>query len=458
MAAGITQPAGNGGDILYEDNAHADASLDAVAGSYDFEDHYQKSQANGWKAVDGVTAAVEKWGGAVFGLIAQYWYHVSIQNGDGTGTATTTLKAKRCQVKFDAGKTMKVSATGIANRFTELGLLQETAPGDAQGYDGVELAFGATTTIDGNHKIYGSTLRVFGGLVQLNIRRTSTSAVGDMVDTTLESYGTNAAATVSVGTSTIPTERALHIWANVWGNASASVNLFNCLDADDLHYGGISNTRLNVTSAYTYVRDANFSGTPAAFDVRGSSGGNDFVDTIWSGAATQVNLNVTFNDWRTYSPVVIDEVTGSPVSGVDVEVKDGAVALILGTGSETGAIVSDSNGQISYTKAGLSNGGSIPIPNSLVPRRRAAGGSGWIENGPFTATYRKAGYSDRVVVFAWPRTTGVFGDQLLKVIDIVPMSLPVPPTPPVEVATETPHRSARFYWPPGGSPTRTRGR
>src|SRR5438876_742894 len=45
MLGGITQPGGNGGDLIYQDDAHADASLDSVAGSYHYEDLYQKSQA-----------------------------------------------------------------------------------------------------------------------------------------------------------------------------------------------------------------------------------------------------------------------------------------------------------------------------------------------------------------------------------------------------------------------------
>src|SRR5258705_4781637 len=65
-----------GGDILYDDDLNADASLDAVAGSYHMEDLYQKSQANGWKAADGITAAIEKWGWIVLGLLARYWFHV----------------------------------------------------------------------------------------------------------------------------------------------------------------------------------------------------------------------------------------------------------------------------------------------------------------------------------------------------------------------------------------------
>lgn len=429
MADGLAQVGGNGGNITFQNDTHADASLDGIASSYSFEDAYQKSQANGWKAADGITGAVEKWGGAVFGLIPDYWFHVNFVNGDGIGTATTTLQATRCRVKFDAGKTYSLSATGLANRWTKFGTLQETAPFDPIGYDGIDMTVGANLTIDGNHQLYGTELRLFSAsaVQRIVVRRSSTSEVGDAVSLTIEQFGTASSCTVQFGTSSIRNGRARHIYINVLGNAAASLEIFNVFDAQDLHLGGISNIRLNVTAAYTYARGLVFSGTPATADMRGSAGGNDLVDTTWSGVANQAT-QANINDWRTYSPVTLDELTGAAVSGVTLNLYNKIGTLIIGP------VVSNSSGQFVYS---INTATGIPIGNAVIARVTTTGGV-WIEQGPFTAVFSKTGYVTKTVVFTWPRLTGSFGDQLYAVNDIVPMT-PTPSTVQPVIPTRKSH-------------------
>jgi PKD repeat protein len=388
IPGGITQPTPNGGDIFYQSDTHPDASLDGVAGSYHFEDLYQKSQANGWKAADAITAAVEKWGGAVFGLLPEYWFHVPIQNGDGVLTDTTTLKVSRCNFKFDAGKTMKVSAVGIANRWTIMGLLQQAGTASPVGYDGCDGTIGATMTIDGNHQIYGSKFRSVGTGAQINIRRSSTSAAGDAVNVTCESLGASIAS-ISFGTSAVPTARAHHIYMNTLGSATAGVALFNVVDARDIHVDGIANNAINVVNAYTLIRDGVIHGTPGSVDLRGSSGVTDLIDFTWSGTAAQQTSSSPTNDWRTWSPSVVDA-NGNPSAGRLIELLDGSMSVVV-------SAVSDSAGQISYTTPGFTG---IAIANAVKTRVR---GAAWVEQGPFTVR------RDGVVVqqFVWPRTSYV---------------------------------------------------
>lgn len=491
----ITQPGGAGGTILFEDDTHADASLDGVAGAYSPEDLYQKSQANSWKAaltaiscttngttllqsaaafggmtygasiagadipanttvqyvIDtsnlvmtnaatgastasrnfGITPAVEKWGGAVFGLIADYWFHVNTQNGDGVGTATTTFKATRCRMKYDATKTHLTSATGLANRWTKFGTLQESVPFDPIGYDGVDMTVGAGMTIDGNHQLYGSELRLITAVAnqRIAVQRASTSAAGDCVSLTVEMLATASGSTIRFGSSGIRTARARHIYLNCIGNATTgNVEIFNVADADDVHFGGITNVRLGAVNAPCFGRGFVFAGTPGTADMRGSNGGTDLVDAKWSGVAPQVQLlTVPTRDWRTFSPVSQNVLTGAVLAGDTMNLYDKNGTLVIGP------IVSDGSGQFSYS---LNTATGIAVANAVIARQ--AGTGAWVENGPFTAVYSKAGYADTTVVFSWPRSTGAFGDQLYGVFDVVPRRpLTVGPT-------------ADFRWTPGG--------
>jgi PKD repeat protein len=355
-----------------------------------------------------VLAAVEKWGGAVFGLIPRYWFHVSIQNGDGVGTVATTFKASRSVLTFDATKTMKVSSVGLANRFWEFGFLQETVPGDPLGYDGIDLTVGAAMTLDGNIKIYGTKMRVIGANLPLIIRRNSTSEQGDIVGLTIDQLATGTPSAISIGSNGVPMARCHHFYPNVLGAATASVSLFNVTDAKDPHFGGISATRIAGVTNYTLIRDGSIVGTPATADLRGSSGGTDLIDFTWSAHATQVSTANLVNDWRTCLPTVVNQTTWAPEAGVTFEILDGTNTVLV-------TATTDSQGQISYTLPGITG---ISIVNAIKARTHV---TVWTDNGPFTFRVSKTGFATSTTKFVWPRSTGTFGDQLYAVRDVFPI-------------------------------------
>src|SRR5258706_10597711 len=138
MAAGITQPGGAGTGIIMEDSSHADAGGD---GYYDPIDIATKFPA------DFVDAA--------FPWYKVFRCKVPLTNGDGVGTAITKFRVKDCIVVFDSAKSYSVSAVGVSNRTTELGVKQGTNGASNPGY----LYFtGIGITIRGILNIYAGDL------------------------------------------------------------------------------------------------------------------------------------------------------------------------------------------------------------------------------------------------------------------------------------------------------------
>ena len=157
VAAGITQSAPLA-TILVEDDANADASLDGIAGSYSFADLALKGLPSGDYA--DLTAALSAT------LQKRYGSRASIQNGDGVGTAVTTIKDMNSGLILDSGKTIAVSGVGRANRYLELGERIDGVKPSAK--NGCELIVGGTLNYQGNFKLYGTTLQAIGTSLTLN--------------------------------------------------------------------------------------------------------------------------------------------------------------------------------------------------------------------------------------------------------------------------------------------------
>jgi len=405
MAAGISQPTPNGGNILYEDDAHADASGDGVAGSYGAEDWYQKVVAMGWKAADGVTPAIEKRTGAT----PHYVSHVSIQNGDGSGTATTTWRDSRIKIDFDAGKTHLFSGTGTANRWAKLGKVIDDGVNPPFGYDGVDATFGLSTTFNGQNQIYGSHLRtvVASGNALLTIRR-SAGGESDLVDSILEVVGPGVAA-IGIGfTTTIRRAIGNKFIVTAPTAANSGLTSYGTDSASNNQVAGASPQYLiNVFNAPVFTIDTRLAGTPTVADILGSTPGEDHVDLTWSKRAAQMGVRGPATDWRTWLPTIVDA-SGNPASGKLAELVNAAGAVVV-------SATSDSRGQIAYTTSGYSG----HVISGAAKARLWAFDTGWTEQGPFTVKID----GQKVLTFAWPRTQYTVGgtvyDQLLPVRDTI---------------------------------------
>jgi hypothetical protein len=404
QTGGIDQPTPNGGDITIEDDAHADTGYDAVVGGFQSgfspEDMYLKALAFGWKAADAVTAAVEK----MLGAVPKYLFHVDVQNGDGIGSAVTTFRATRCQFEFADGKKYKVSGTGRANRHFHAGSLQENAPADPTGYDGVDAVFGASTVIEGNHRVYGS--RLVAAMGSMDLRREGSAQVGDVVASMIETLEQSASGQIKFGTNSQDTARVFDTKLNILGHRGGGISLFNVADARKLKTGGIANVPFGSATPYLRLRDVVISGTPATADILAPSQGCDLIDITWSRQAPQtIGTIAQQSHWATWLPTIVD-IAGTPESGRLVELKDvfGAVVVSAGT---------DARGQITYSTGSPTTIGD-PIPDAVIVKKTST-----VEQGPFTVYVN--GVKRRT--FDWPRIKYTVGgteyDQLLQVRDVI---------------------------------------
>jgi len=208
-----------------------------------------------------------------------------VENGDGVGTAKTTWKGTRSTVHFDPGFTYQVNATGRVNRYTEWGTIIEGADGEPVGYDGLEVFFGAATTIGGNFRLGGCDLRNYQAAAAGTIFLLPTTAgieVAEAIDTDCYSGGTQA-----FGNATQPMTRLRRLTAVGFGaGTSGRVVQFNCLDADTptFHFPN-GNAKID-TGGLVIIRNPRFIGGSVLSETRLTFGGM-FLNPRWSRQAVK---------------------------------------------------------------------------------------------------------------------------------------------------------------------------
>lgn len=403
QSGGAEQPTPNGGDITIEDDVHGDTAYDSTISGYQSgyspEDLYQRAVALGWKAADAVTGAVLKTPGAV----PHYLFKVNVQNGDGVGSAVTTFRATRCTFEFEDGKAYKVSATGRANRHVHFGSLQENAPSEPTGYDGVDATFGADTNLEGNHRVYGS--RVVQAKGRLSIRREGSAQISDVVGSVLETLEPSGLG-INFGALTQDNDRVFDMKVNILGHPSGGIQIFNVKNARKIKAGGIALIPFGSPTVYLRLRDAAIAGVPGTADIRSPSQGSDLIDITWSRQAPQT-IGTTPNIWATWLPTMVDA-AGVPESGAFVELKDVEGIVILSASS-------DAQGQITYSTASPTGLGDL-IADAVCVKKIA---SSPYYRGPFTVYVN--GVARRT--FDWPKVQYVVNavtyDQLLPVRDVI---------------------------------------
>lgn len=404
MAAGITQPGGGANPILFEDNANAAAGGD---GSYSFADI---SAAFPALCVDlGTTPKT-------------YRLTVSLINGDGVGTATTTLKDADCSVVFDATRTYSVSATGRSNRFTEFGTKIDGTKDS--GRAGVTLVSGATLNIGGNGKFYGSTLKTTTGALTLAPAQTGLSY--EIVNCILQSANNG----INLGTGAGAIDSIYNV--DVIGGSGAAGTLinFNVTQAERVTVGALAAASDHIrTGADFKGKDVVFIGSPTTAQVRyTNTSDSHLIIPTWD---QTIRINSTFtqgrvHEWWPYGILVLDG-NAAPVAGLPFTLKDNSGRTVL-------TATTDAEGKITYSATYLDislveqTAPAIAANCVEVTKYGAAGVTSY--QGPFRAELNVSGaintsWPQRTITFDWP-TTAIWtnGVQYADMYDIIQLEPP----------------------------------
>jgi hypothetical protein len=404
MAAGITQPGGAGTTIMLQDDVHADAGGD---GSYKRSEIYAKYPADflDVAAVLGVTLPKPL-----------FISKVSLQNGDGAGTAATTFKDQDGSLWFATGKTYIVSAVGVANRMTELGIEVPGAIGKPTGRNGMDMWCGLTPTIRGNMKIHAGKIDTIGGLV---FQPGATGLTARLIDMILEATGNMGFGTSAGEMSFIYNVDGVSLGAG----AAGGLVQFNCPSAERLVFSAPNASEIIRTGGQVKVKDMVMVGSASnAADMRNSSGIGPWilVDCTYSGLNPQADLATTdIEDWRTWNLRVMRDAGVTCVSKRVKLLDEDLVAIV--------DAITDAEGQVTYG-SGM-NAGSVKVratPASLVVNERAP--MTLIINDPTFADYDPTleSYSRP---YTWPGKNYANGRQPSAMNDVITLGPPQPPVP-----------------------------
>jgi hypothetical protein len=333
VANGITQPGVAGTTIFLQDDTHADASLDGVAGSYTLSDIVAKALASGDAISNGT-------------FQRSYRMKASIFNGDNAGTAATTFKETNCGIFFDSGKTYTVVPTGSANRRTEFGTLVEGASGKPSGRDGVQMVCGTSLTFRGQILLYGSYIRTTSGAITL--APSSAGLAGEVINCIFQSAGS-----VLVGNdATGKLQRVYDL--KILSSAASSAGAVTQWGADSAERITIvTNTANNFIRSTSRIRikDLVLIGTLTGivpFDLNNISSFDwDLVNPTFSGNTPQYdNSSISYiNEWFGFDVLTVNGDTGAIVSGIPIQIYDSFGTLVIDA-------VTDADGRISYGTVG----------------------------------------------------------------------------------------------------------
>lgn len=394
MADGITCAA----TTTFQNDAHADASGDAIAGSYSFKDISVKCPANF----------------PDLGALGQKVYRgaQNLQHGDGAGTSVTSLIDQNVGLIFDSGKTLSYSSTGQQNRVTRLGSLVQGASGKPSGKDGCQLILGGTTTFRGLVELYGCYLKTLVG--GLNIVPGVTGLSSALINTLLLS-----ASNIVIGTVAGEILRVYNLdCVSLAASSAGAITNFNVLDAQRVTVA--SNTANNFirSGAGVRIKDLVMIGTlqgvlPSELRNTGTEDW-DVVNPTYAGNQNlhSVSGGGNINEWFGFGVLTVNKLTGALLSGIPVQMFDRFGTLVLEG-------LTDADGQIDFGTVG-------DITENAVRVRYATNGVNTYQNFfPFTVVvnqgiYRVPGYGAYEYQLNWAkRSLGSFGDQFVPMLEVI---------------------------------------
>lgn len=355
---------------------------------------------------------------------------VQLVNGDGVGSATTTIKETNATLICDAGRPITVNPIGSPNRYLIFGEKIVGPNGKPSGKSGCRLVFeGSAVSWSGTVQLYGCQVRCSG---TFNYFPGTSGLEGEFVDTIIDCGGSMSLGLPSTG----KVKLLFNLDITLTGASTTTVNNLNSDYAERITLFG-NTQRLLFTGNSVRVRDIIFGGSPTVSDVRIASATNqwDLAEPIWSGNATQADsslANSTYiNEWWRYLPVSLEGTTGLRVEAVPIKVLDIDLAEVLPL------TYTDSEGRIAYGASDLIT------ENCLKVRRgkRTSSVWAWEKRGPFTVRVNMdgvtlpqyAGY-EKKFDFSFISQTG--GDQYRPLFDVLWLDPPVVAAPQEPILVE----------------------
>lgn len=307
--AGITQPGGAGTTIFFEDNTAAPNGL-----------YYRAQDFAAAFPADFVDLGT-------FGRKA-YRGKVTVQNGDGAGVATTTWKDTRVDVYFDNTKTYLISSTGLANRYTEFGLLATSANGEPIGYDGCHLYCGANpfgAANAANFKLYDSSIENYNATAATSrvlLAPNVVGAVTDIVDTKVFTLaGTQAFGIGGITAGILGRARRINsigLGAGIQGH----IVQWNCPDADHINFYWPNGDKKLNTGGYVRIANPDFFGPSSGEDIR-STQATIMLNPNWSQNCIKYTQSSSFaEEWLELGCLFTKTDAYTPIQGVRVEIWD----------------------------------------------------------------------------------------------------------------------------------------
>jgi len=394
MAVGVTQPGGAGTTIMFQTDTSAPNGL-----------YYTEADFAAAFPADFVDLGTTP---------KSYRAKVSVQNGDGALTGTTTWKGTRSSVFFDTGKTYLVNATGLINRFTEWGTKATGASGDVIGYDGLNVFFGTNPTFNGNFKLYGCKLtnvNAAAATSRIFLTPTAVGAFAEIIDTPIFTLAGTQAFGISNAVG-IDVMRRINSVGLGSGAVNGHVVQFNCPDSEDMAFYWPNGDYKISTGGYVRIAEPKFIGPSTQGDTRGTFA-MIVLNPEWSQNTGKLTAPSTLEEWFSFG-VLVTDANGAPVSGIRIEVYDnydGRTVVDTTTGT-LGTI--DFLAPQSVAEFGFGTSPDAPFRNALMIYGHNNDGLTH-EHGPFTLFVNRGMgvglYPEYTQKFSFPYSTYLAGAE-----------------------------------------------
>lgn len=313
---GITQPAGAGGQINFEDDLQSATGLGYTAAEF--------------------SAAFPLYVVNLNNPTASYRFEVTMQNGDGVGSAKTTWVDTRAKFDWANGKTYLVNATGRSNRWTNWGVIYSAAAGkEPIGYDGIVATFGAATTISGNGDLGGCEFRNYqaGAAGPVFLLPTTVGCLMRVVDVDCYTGGTQA-----YGNANQPLQKLRRVTAAGFGAGNfGRIVQFNCLDADTIAVAFPSGSAKLSTGGQVVIKNPRFIGPSSQAELV-LTGGGMLLNPEWSGDVVRATI-ASFETFIEFTGVV--RAAGAAVAGALVQLYDKNNRLVVDARTDALGILED---------------------------------------------------------------------------------------------------------------------
>lgn len=412
MEGGIKQPAGFGGTVYLYD---------------------ELKSLNGQKfEPDEILFAYPMHGSKRVRALPQWDFDANIQILDtGTGTAKTTFRIPPGEFAFAPGKTLSTRSTQQEAAWLEMGGRITGANGENAGIGGATLVCGATTTLRGNQQVFGNTIRIPSG--SLNVfSKAGGGLVNEWIDNTIEVSGACNLGSATLGNMT-------HCEGNRIRSATAGSVVANFVStvSKNNNIAAAAPSTFSQTGASLNTAGLTLIGAPTTADLSLTGGGlidSDMIGLRFSRGAKQFNFAVVNGRlWYGLVGLLTDKVTGAALSGIYVDLLDGLGATLF-------SVPTDSQGRVIFGVGDFAQ--KVKVATAFGTPAVIS------EHGPFrlriNVTNPNPAYASRDLgLFAWPRAAYVIGADTFYQFEDIAFVHPL--GPPESVGPPQPTDDIPFF-------------